>query len=160
MEEKFIYLTLEWLGNLKSELEHLKNTKRVEVAEKLKEAIEYWDLSENSEYEEARNEQALIEKRILDIEEQLKNVKLIDSEDNKNKNIVKMWSIITIEKIWDKLKETYKIVWTTESSILWDEPKISNESPIWKLLLWKKKWTTIKLKTKEWVNEYKILEIK
>ena len=73
-----IYLTQEWLHNLEKELEHLKTVRRVEIAEKLKEAISFWDLSENSEYEDARNEQAQVEHRIADLEEQLKNVEIIE----------------------------------------------------------------------------------
>lgn len=159
MSENVIYVTAEWLAKLKDELDFLKTTKRVEIAEKLKEAISFWDLSENSEYEDARNEQAQVEKRILDLEEQLKNVVLID-ESKKDENKVKIWAVVTITEIGKTDKETYKIVGTTESDILSPEPKISNESPVWKALIWKKKWDTVKVKAKAWNFEYKIVEIK
>jgi len=68
-----VYLTKEGLEKLQAELKHLKEVKRVEIAEKLKEAISFWDLSENSEYEDARSEQAKVEVRITEVEEQLKN---------------------------------------------------------------------------------------
>lgn len=159
MSENAIYVTAEWLAKLKEELDYLKTTRRLEIAEKLKEAISFWDLSENSEYEDARNEQAQVEKRILDLEEQLKNIVLID-ESKKDENKVKIWAIVTIQEVWKSDKETYKIVGTTESDILSPEPKISNESPIWKALIWKKKWDVAKFKSKWWSFEYKILELK
>lgn len=159
MSENAIYLTAEWLAKLQEELNELKNVRRVEIAEKLKEAISYWDLSENSEYEDARNEQAQVEKRISELEEQLKNVILID-ESKKGENKVKIWAIVTITEIEKKETWTYKIVWTTESDILATIPKISNESPIWKSLIWKKKWEIIKVKTPGWIFEYKIDEIR
>lgn len=159
MTDKLIYVTAEWLAKLQEELNYLKDTKRVEIAEKLKEAISYWDLSENSEYEDARNEQAQVEKRILDLEEQLKNVVLID-ESKKDENKVKIGALVTIIW-WEKNEtETYKIVGTTESDILSNPPKISNESPIGKALIWKKKWDKVKIKAPGWTFEYKIEEIK
>lgn len=159
MSENLIYVTAEWLAKLQEELNYLKDTKRVEIAEKLKEAISFWDLSENSEYEDARNEQAQVEKRILDLEEQLKNVVLID-ESKKDENKVKIWALVTITELEKNETENYKIVWTTEADILSSTPKISNESPIGKALIWKKKWDKIKVKTPAWTFEYKIEEIK
>lgn len=159
MSDNVIYVTAEWLAKLRDELNHLKTIKRVEIAEKLKEAISFWDLSENSEYEDARNEQAQVEKRILDLEDQLKSVVLID-ETSKDENKVKIWAIVTIVELWKNEEETYKIVWTTEADILDAQPKISNESPVWKALIWKKKWDKIKVKALWWNYEYKIVEIK
>lgn len=159
MSENLIYVTAEWLAKLQEELNELKNVKRLEIAEKLKEAISYWDLSENSEYEDARNEQAQVEKRILDLEEQLKNVVLID-ESKKDENKVKIWAVVTILELEKNEKETYKIVWTTEADIMAETPKISNESPIWKSLIWKKKWDKVAIRTPWGTFEYKIEEIK
>ena len=154
-----IYLTKEWLKKLKDELKHLKEATRVEIAAKLKEAISFWDLSENSEYEEARNEQAQVEVRITEIEWQLKNVELIKETKWAALDKVNMWSSVTIVNTEDKEETTYKIVGSTESDILAEEPKISNDSPVWKALLWKKKWDTIKVKALAWNFEYKILKI-
>lgn len=159
MNENLIYVTAEWLAKLQEELNDLKGIKRIEIAEKLKEAISFWDLSENSEYEDARNEQAQVEKRILDLEEQLKKVSLID-ESSKDEHKVKIWAVITILELDKNESETFKIVWTTEADILATVPKISNESPIGKALIWKKKWDKIKVKTPGWIFEYKIGEIK
>lgn len=156
-----IYLTAEWLEKLQSELKYLKNEKRVEIAEKLKEAISFWDLSENSEYAEAREEQAYVESRILELEEQLKNVSII-AETKKSENKVNIGSKVTIIELENtEAKEaTYIIVGSAESDILANPPKISNESQVGKALIGKKKWDTIKVKIASWINEYKILEIK
>ena len=104
-----IYLTKEWLEKLQNELNHLKTVKRLEIAEKLKEAISFWDLSENSEYEDARNEQAQIEHRIASLEEQLKDIEIIE-EWNDNWEKVSIWTIVEIENLETKEKEILKIV--------------------------------------------------
>lgn len=154
-----IYLTQDWLVKLEEELKHLKGVKRVEIAQKLKEAIEFWDLSENAEYDEARNEQSQVEVRIVEIEGQLKNAEIIKEADKK-KGRVNMWNLVTILNVTDDEEVIYKIVWTTESDILAEIPLISNESPIWKAILWKKKWDIIKLDIPSWKFEYKILNVK
>lgn len=153
-----IFLTKEWLVKLQDELENLKSVKRVEIAAKLKEAISFWDLSENSEYEDARNEQAQVELRISDLEDQLKKVEIIkDAHDKLEK--INMWSIVEIQNIDTKEIETFKIVGSTESDILADIPMISNESLVWNALLWKKKWDKVKIIAKTETYEYKILSL-
>ena len=147
-----IYLTKEWLEKLQNELNHLKTVKRLEIAEKLKEAISFWDLSENSEYEDARNEQAQIEHRIASLEEQLKDIEIIEE--------VSIWTIVEIENLETKEKEILKIVGSTEVDIFSEPKMISNESPIWAALLWKKTWTKIKAKALWWNYEFKIISIK
>ncbi|MGE4444049.1 MAG: transcription elongation factor GreA [Candidatus Altimarinota bacterium] len=159
MSENLIYVTAEGLAKLQEELANLKSHKRVEIAEKLKEAISFGDLSENSEYEDARNEQAQVEKRILDLEEQLKNIVLID-ESKKDENKVKIGALVTITDIEKDETETFKIVGTTEADILVSPPKISNESPVGKALIGKKKGDKIKVKTPGGNYEYTIDEIK
>ena len=153
-----ILITKEWLIKLEAELKNLKEVKRVEIAEKLKEAISFWDLSENSEYEDARNEQAALEKRIIDIEGDLKNIEII-SEDKSSKDKVTMWTIVTIEEVWTKIKETFKIVGSTEADILAEIPRISNESSVWRALLWSKKADTVKVNSDAGINEYKIVKL-
>ncbi|MBW7954243.1 transcription elongation factor GreA [Candidatus Gracilibacteria bacterium] len=157
MAENLIYVTKEGLLKLQEELQFLKNNKRVEIAEKLKEAISFGDLSENSEYEDARNEQAQVEKRIIDLEEQLKTVVLVD--ESKNENKVKIGSLVTILDLEKNEVESYKIVGTTESDILSSPAKISNESPIGKSIIGKKKGDKVKVKTLGGVIELKIEEI-
>ena len=154
-----IYLTQEWLDKVKKELKNLKEVKRVEIAEKLKEAISFWDLSENAEYEEARNEQAQVEVRISDLEDQLKRVEIIkEGKDAGNK--VSMGSLVTILDVAEKEELSYKIVGSTESDILNEEEKrISNESPVGSALLGKKKWETVKVKAPAGTFEFKILKI-
>lgn len=154
-----IFLTEEWLVKLQTELEELKSIKRVEIAAKLKEAISFWDLSENSEYEDARNEQAQVELRISDLEDQLKRVEIIKETDNKWEK-VNMGSLVEVENINTKEKETFKIVGSTEADILAEVPKISNESPVWKALLWMKKNDVVNVKAKSGAFEYKIHSIK
>ena len=144
---------------MQEELISLKEVKRVEIAAKLKEAISFWDLSENSEYEDARNEQATVELRISDLEEQLKNVEIIKEELKKWEKVI-MWATVTLENIETGEKESYKIVGSTESNILAEIPMISNESPVWKTILWKKKWDKVTVKAPSKNFEYKILEIK
>ncbi len=154
---KTIYLTKEGLEKLQNELVHLKNITRVEIAEKLKEAISFWDLSENAEYEEARNEQAQVELRISNLEEQLKDVEIIKEDIKRDK--VTMGSIVTILNIDTKEEVAYKIVGSTEADILAETPMISNESPIGKAMLGKKKNDNVKVKALSGTFEYKITNI-
>ena len=152
-----VYLSREGLEKLENELHTLKTEKRVEIAEKLKEAISFWDLSENAEYEEARNEQAQVEHRISELEEQLKHVEIIDEDAGKeNANRVTIWKTVTIINTQNDENITVKIVGTTESDILEDVPKISNESPIGTQLLGKKKWQIITVNAPSGKFKYKI----
>ncbi len=128
-------LTQAGLLELQNELKPLKEVRRVEVAEKLKEAISFWDLSENSEYEDARNEQAQIELRIIELEEILKNYELVNEKQAAKKSF---WAVIGSKvTVQNEEGETsvYHIVWPTESDIF--ENKISNESPIGSALIGK-----------------------
>ena len=154
-----IFVTKEWLKKLQDELANLKDVQRVEIAAKLKEAISFWDLSENSEYEDARNEQAAVELRISDLEEQLKNVEIIKEKATKWEKVT-MWVTVILENIATKTKESYKIVGSTESDILAEIPMISNDSTVGKSVLWKKKGTNVVVKAPSGNFEYKILEIK
>lgn len=154
---KPIYLTHEGLEKLQNELSHLKEVTRVEIAEKLKEAISFGDLSENAEYEEARNEQAQVEKRILDVEEQLKNVEIIEEDTDHDK--VTMGSVVTIKSIETSEEVAYKIVGSTEANILAETPMISNESPIGKAILGKKTGNTVKVSTPSGKFEYQVTKI-
>ncbi|MDD2871610.1 MAG: transcription elongation factor GreA [Candidatus Gracilibacteria bacterium] len=154
-----IFLTQEGLVKLQEELENLKNVKRVEIAAKLKEAISFGDLSENSEYEDARNEQAQVELRISDLEDQLKRVEIIKEAHDKGEKI-NMGSIVEIQNIDTKEIEILKIVGSTESDILAETPMISNECPVGSALLGKKKGDKVKVKAKSESFEYKILSIK
>ena len=161
-KDNVIYLTQEGFKKLQEELTHLKEVRRVEIAEKLKEAISFWDLSENSEYEDARSEQAQVELRITDLEDQLKRVEIIKEGAAKKENKVSMGMIVTIVSTDTKEEESYKIVGTTESDILAEggTPSISNESPVGKAILGKKKGDTVKVKAMSGTLEYKIKDFK
>lgn len=158
--KNIIYVTQEWLKKLEDELKYLKEVRRLEIAEKLKEAISFWDLSENAEYEEARNDQAHVEVRIAELEDQLKNVKIIKEWLSWQEDRVTIWKEVKILNLESKEEWIYKIVWTTESSILMDVPKISNDSPIGKALLWKNVWDIVKVKSYAGASEYKIISIR
>ena len=153
-----IFVTQEWLKKLEEELTQLKEVERVKIAERLKEAISFWDLSENAEYEEARNVQSQVEVRISELESQLKNIEIID-ESKKDLSKVNMWDKIKLKKLesWEEID--FLLVGTTESDVLANPMKISNESPVWKALMGKKKGFTVKVKSNAGVQEYKILEI-
>jgi len=160
MSNQAIYLTQEGLAKLQEELRSLKEDKRIEIAEKLKEAISFWDLSENSEYEDARNEQAQVELRITELEDQLKRVEIIKETKKSGAKKINMGMTVTITEKDSREKEIYKIVGTTEADILAKVAKISNESPVGKALLGKQKWDTFQLKNGAGKSvEYTIQEV-
>lgn len=158
-EEKQIYLTKEGRDALIQELDFLKNVKRKEIAEKLKEAISFWDLSENAEYQEAKNEQVLVEQRISDLEEQLKYVVLIDEKDIIAENKVKIGSVVVIYDFVKDKYDSYKIVGTMEADILAELPRISNESIVGKALLGKRKGDIVRVNVPGGTFEYRIEDI-
>ena len=124
--EKQVILTQEGLNNLKAELENLKTVRRKEVAEKIKVALSFGDLSENSEYDEAKNEQAIMESRILEIEAMLKNVKVID-EDELSTDRIHVGSKIKVHDVSFDETLDYRIVGSSEADPR--EGRISDESP-------------------------------
>ena len=156
MADKKNILTYEGLKALETELEDLKVNKRQEVAQKIKEAREQGDLSENAEYDAAKDEQRDIEARIEEIEKILKNAEVIVEEDvDVNKiNIGCRVKILDLE--YDE-ELVYKIVGSTEANSL--KGKISNESPVGKALIGAKKGQKIEVETQVGVLKYKILEI-
>ena len=120
-------MTAEALANLQQELEELKVVKRKEIAEKIKVARSFGDLSENSEYDEAKNEQAIIEGRIAELEAQLKDVQILDESEFSNEN-VHVGSQVKLRQQGTKTVRTFKIVGSTESDPV--NGKISDESPV------------------------------
>jgi len=128
------------------------------VADRLKEAISFGDLSENSEYEEAKNEQAFIEGQIIELEKMIGNATII-TDDKKGQDIVQVGTTVTVQNLTeDDEPETYTIVGSTESNPV--EHKISNESPIGAAILQKKQGDVVKVKVPAGLYEYKILKIK
>ncbi len=152
-------VTKEGLKRLKEELENLKTVRRKEVAQRLKEAISYGDLSENSEYEEAKNEQAFVEGRIIELERKIKNAKIISEHDaKKTGKEVNIGSHVTVVKVGSSDEpESYTIVGATEADPF--EYKISNESPIGKAVLGNVKGDTVKVSTPSGTVEYEIVKV-
>jgi transcription elongation factor GreA len=124
---KEVVMSREGLKKLEEELEYLKTVRRKEVAEKIKTALGYGDLSENSEYDEAKNEQAIIEGRIAEIENQLKNVRVLDEAELGGEN-VHVGALVTVREKGKKKSVTYRLVGSTEADPL--NGRISDESPV------------------------------
>jgi transcription elongation factor GreA len=149
------YLTKEKYEELVKELEESKTIKRKEVAEQLQSAKGLGDLSENAEYHEAREQQAKIEARILQLENILKNAEILK---HRKGDVVEIGSEIVIVKKGDKEKQTYTIVGSEEADML--AGKISNHSPLGQSLLGKKKGEVFDFKTPKGKIEYKIVSVK
>lgn len=149
-------ITDEGLKRLEQELEELKTVKRKEIAEKIKVALSFGDLSENSEYDEAKNEQAIIEGRISEIESQLKNVLVLDESELTNER-VHIGSKVKVVDTADNEEETFKIVGSTESDPL--KGRISDESPVGKALLDHVVGDVVEVEIPSGTITYKILEI-
>lgn len=156
MSEKEVILTASGLKKLEEELEYLKTVKRKEVAERIKIAIGYGDLSENSEYEDAKNEQAFIEGRIITLEKMLRNVKVI-SDDEVGTDSVSVGSTVVVYDMDLDEEVHYTIVGSAESDPL--ENKISNESPVGEALLGKKRGDIVEVQVPAGVIRYKIVDI-
>jgi transcription elongation factor GreA len=157
MSEKEVILTLEGLKKLEEELEYLKSVKRREVAERIKVAIGYGDISENSEYEDAKNEQAFIEGRVITLEKLLRNARIIN-DDDVDINTVSVGSVVTLEDLEFNEVLEYSIVGTAESDPL--QNKISNESPVGRAILGKKKGSIVDVNVPAGMIQYKIIDIK
>lgn len=153
---KPVMLTEEGLKRLEEELEVLKGEKRKEIAEKIKVARSYGDLSENSEYDDAKNEQAILEARIADIEASLKNAVLID-ESEINNDKVHVGSTVVIKNIATDKEMTIRIVGSNESNP--KEMKISDESPVGMGLIGKVVDDVAEIETPGGVVAYKVIEI-
>ena len=146
----------EGLKKLQEELEYLKTIKRKEVAEAIKVARAFGDLSENSEYDEAKNEQGLVEKRIADIEAMLKNIKVID-ESNIKTDVVDVGNIVKVMDLTFDEEVEYTLVGSSESNPV--ENKISDESPIGKALIGASLGETVKAETPGGEIVMKVLNI-
>lgn len=149
------YLSQEKFDELSGELEHLKTVRRREIAEQLEYARSLGDLSENAEYEEARNLQAATEDRIRQIEEQLARARIIE---HKKSNVVSLGSSVTIQKTGEKGEHTYEIVGSAEANM--QEHKISHLSPLGSALMGKKKGEAFTFQTPSGAQKYKITGIK
>jgi transcription elongation factor GreA len=156
MGEKKNLLTYEGLQKLENEVQELKVVRRKEVAQKIKEAREQGDLSENAEYDAAKDEQRDIEARIEEIEKILKNAEVVADEDIRSDEI----SVGCTVKVYDcefEEEMDFKIVGSTEANSL--QGKISNESPVGKALLHKKVGDEVEVETQAGIIVYKVLDI-
>ena len=132
MPEKEVVLTVAGLRKLEAELDYLKRVKRREVAERIKQAIEFGDITENSEYDDAKNEQAYIEAKIARLENILRNARIISDEDV-DTDVVRLGSRVILEDFVERDRIEYTIVGPHEADPI--EMKISDESPVGKALL-------------------------
>ena len=156
MSEQDVILTREGLQQLEEELENLRTVKRTEVKERLKEAIALGDLSENSEYDDAKNEQAFMEGRILELEKMIRNAKIIEDGEQQNDTIT-VGSLVTVKDIeFDEITE-YRLVGTVEADPM--NNRISNESPVGRALLGHKAGEIIDVEVPAGVIQLEIVSI-
>jgi transcription elongation factor GreA len=156
MSNKEVILTIEGLKNLEEELEELKSIRRREVAQRIKQAIEFGDISENSEYEDAKNEQAFIEGRILTLEKMLRNARIIDDE-NLGTEVVSIGSRVILRDLEFGEEFECAIVGSVEADP--GNNKISNESPVGKAILGLPKGETVEVSVPAGVLKYQIGDI-
>ncbi len=155
-EQKEIVLTKEGMAKLREELEYLKTEKRKEVSEKIREARSFGDLSENAEYDEAKNEQAEVESRINTIINMLKYARVIDDSEIEN-DVVGLGITVEIREVGEDEKETYSIVTTTEADP--DNNKISQDSPVGKALIGHIQGDIVTVETPAGKIDFEILSI-
>ena len=156
MADKRVLLTEEGLKKLEDKLDYLKSVKRIEIAERLKAAIALGDLSENSEDEDAKNEQAFLEGEIIDLETKIRNSDIIQS--NGGSDVVQMGQKVVIKDLEFDEEMTYSIVGSAEADPT--EFRISNESPVGAAIIGQKVGSTVEVHVPAGVLQYKIMEIK
>lgn len=156
MAMKQTVLTKEGLKNLEDELEHLKSVTRKEIAEKIKVALSFGDLSENSEYDEAKNEQGIVEARIAEIEATLKNVKILDADEISTEHI-SLGNKVILESLDDG--KVLKISLVGSKEVDMKKMKISDESPLGKACIGKKLGEEIIVEAPGGIKKYVIKEI-
>ena len=140
--QKDVILTPEGLEKLKAEIAHLSTEKRREVAERIKEAREFGDISENSEYDDAKNEQAMLEQRIAALEEKLRSAQVIDASELST-DVVRVGVTVNVKDEGTGSSDKFTIVGSAEANP--GEKKLSNESPVGKALLGRKKGDSVEV---------------
>ena len=156
MEEKEVILTQEGFDKIEQELEYLRTEQRAEIAERIKVALGFGDLSENSEYDEAKNAQAENEVKIAELENKLRHAKIIDEKEI-DTDTVQVGNVVKVLDIEFDEKIEYTIVGSTEVNLA--ENKISNESPLGSALLGAKKNQIVEVKAPAGIMKYKVLSI-
>lgn len=157
MADQKMILTKDGLKKLQDELENLISVRRIEVAERIKQAIAFGDISENSEYDDAKNEQAFIEGRIQELEQKLRNVEVI-SEEKKPKNVVTMGCKVVLRDMEFNEDMEYTLVGTAEADP--EAMRISNESPVGAAILGQKINKIVEVQAPVGTIKYKIIKIK
>ena len=157
MSNKEVLLTYEGLKKLEEELEYLKGEKRKEIAERIKQALAFGDISENSEYDEAKNEQAQNEARVVQLESMLKNAAVID-EDEVDTKVVNLGTKVKIRETKSKDEFEYQIVGSAEADPA--ASRISNESPVGRALLGHKVGEAVEIDVPGGKIRYKIIDIR
>ncbi len=157
MENEEVLLTQEGYDKLEAQLEYLKTTERTEIAGRIKVALGYGDLSENSEYDEAKSAQELNENKIIELENKLRHAKIIDESEIDTKT-VQVGNIVEVHDMEFDEDVTYTIVGSTEVDL--SQNKISNESPIGKALLGAKKGEIVSANIPSGIAQFKVLSIK
>jgi transcription elongation factor GreA len=153
---KEVILTPEGYENLKSEIELLSTEKRREVADRIRTAREFGDITENAEYDDAKNEQAMLEHKIAQLEERLSNARVINARDV-DLSVVSIGAKVKLRDVDAKRTDEYFIVGSAEANPA--ELKLSNESPVGKAIIGKKKGETVEVTTPRGSLKYKILDI-
>lgn len=156
MATKQTIMTREGLNDLEKELEQLKTVKRREIADKIKVALSFGDLSENSEYDEAKNEQGIVEARIAEIEATLKNVKVLDVDELSTEH-VSLGNKVVLKSLDDGRHLNLQLVGSKEVDM--KNGKISDESPIGKACVGKKLGEIIEVEAPAGIKKYEIMEI-
>lgn len=155
MAEKEVFITAEGLKNLEQELDFLKSVKRRDVAERIKQAIEFGDISENSEYDDAKNEQAFIEGKIMELEKKLRNARIIEEV---NTDKVSLGSKVVIKDLEFGDIFEYTIVGSTEADP--SANRISNESPVGEALIGKTVGSVIEVNVPAGIIQYELVDMK
>jgi transcription elongation factor GreA len=155
--EKDVILTTEGYEKLKEQIEDLETNKRREVADRIREAREFGDITENSEYDDAKNEQALLEHRIARLKEQLRSARVIDPKDV-GTDVVSVGTKVKVKDVDQGDVDTYEIVGSAEADPA--RSRLSNESPVGRALLGHKKGETVEVAVPAGAIRLKIMDIK
>jgi transcription elongation factor GreA len=153
--DKDVILTPEGYEKLKQQIEELETTKRREVADRIREAREFGDITENSEYDDAKNEQALLEHRIARLKEQLRSAKVIDPKDI-GTDVVSVGTRVRVKDVDHGDVDTYEIVGSADPA----NSRLSNESPVGRALIGRKKGETVEVSVPAGAIRLKIMDIK
>ncbi len=156
-DKKEILLTQEGYQKLEDEVEFLKTVRRKEVADRIKVAISFGDISENAEYDEAKNEQAQVEERIMKLENMIRRAVIID-ESSIDVNVVTIGSIVKVKDLEFEQDDEYTIVGSAEADPY--DGKISNESPVGKALLGRRTGDIVEVQVPDGTAKFEILEIR